>query len=352
MSAASTIATGSTFVVDVAYEGVPVLVDSPAWRTGVGWVDAGSYSYVVSEPSGAHGFYPVNDHPSDKATYRFEVTAPSDDQVIANGLLTSKTDSGDGTTTWVYEPRDPMASYLVTIAIGDFHLTESTTASGLVLRDALMPSFASMGDTLAVMHTEMIDLFEGLFGPFPFEAYGALVVNDDFGGALETQTLSAFSGSIMTGSIVEDVVAHELAHQWFGDAVTPERWTDIWLNEGFATYSEWLWKEGSRPGFDIDEHTSSLASRGRDYWAPPGDPGPSDLFASTVYIRGGLTLHALRRAVGDDAFFDILRTYVSRNLHGTVSTDDFIAVSEEVSGMQLDDLFNAWLYEGQTPELP
>lgn len=350
--ASETIASGSTFEVDVTYEGTPTLVDSPAWRSGVGWIDAGPFSYVVSEPSGAHGFYPVNDHPSDKAIYRFEITAPSDDEVIANGLLTSRTELPDGTTTWVYEPRDPMASYLVTIAIGNFLLTESTSDSGLVLRDALAPPFAPLADTITQMHTEMIDHFEDLFGPYPFEAYGALVVDDDFGGALENQTLSVFSGSIMRGSIIEDVVAHELAHQWFGDAVTPVRWRDIWLNEGFATYAEWLWRDAKYPDFDIDAHARDLADRGRGLWGPPGDPGPGDLFASTVYIRGGLTLHALRLTVGDDAFFEILRTYVERNLHSTVGTEDFIAVSEEVSGMDLAALFEAWLYEGQTPELP
>ena len=194
--------------------------------------------------------------------------------------------------------------------------------------------------------------FAELFGPYPFEVYGALVVFDDFRGALETQTLSVFSGRLFGGLAGELVVAHELGHQWFGDSLTPTTWRDIWLNEGFATYSEWLWQEISNPAFDIDDYARSLAESGRPVWPAPGDPGPEGLFDSTVYNRGALTLHALRLTVGDDAFFKTLRTYAERFAYRNVTTADFVAVAEDVSGQDLADLFDAWLYGDVTPELP
>ena len=343
---------GEEFEVVVFYEGTPEGVLSPAWRDRVGWRDAGEFSYVVSEPTGAHGWYPVNDHPIDKATYSISATVPSDLQVIANGVLVDVKENEDETTTWRYRARDPMASYLVTVAIGEFSFHETVSETGTPLRDAYRASSELSAKSAIDLQGEMLGVFSELFGPYPFEVYGALVVDDNFGGALEAQTLSVFSSSLFGGPFGEIVVAHELAHQWFGNSLTPATWRDIWLNEGFATYGEWVWQEATDPAFDIDATAERLARQGRPAWSGPGDPGPEGLFDSTVYIRGALTLHAVRRTVGDDAFFDTLRTYTHRFAHGNVTTADFIAVAEEVSGRELDVLFNAWLYDDTTPELP
>ncbi len=348
----SPIAAGDLFAVTVEYQGVPMGVESPAWRDVVGWRDTGEFLYVVSEPTGAHGWYPVNDHPSDKATYTITVNVPEGIEAIANGVLTAMTEEPDGTVTWTYMARDPIASYLVTVGIGELVLSESRTEDGTILRDAYRPSVEARARPQVELQEEMLDVFGDLFGPYPFEVYGALVVDDDFGGALETQTLSVFSGGLFGGPFGEIVVAHELAHQWFGDSVTPSTWRDVWLNEGFATYAEWLWREASDPSFDIDARAEERARAGRSIWSPPGDPGPEGLFDSTVYQRGALTLHALRRTIGDDAFFDTLRTYTSTHANSNVSTADFIAVAESVSGQELDDLFDSWLYGDLTPELP
>jgi len=348
----SPLISGVVFEVVVRYEGTPEGVLSPAWRDRVGWQDAGEYSYVVSEPTGAHGWYPVNDHPIDKATYSISATIPDGLQAIANGLLIDTADNSDGTTTWRYEARDPIASYLVTVAVGEFVFHEAVSETGTPLRDAYRPATELRAKPAIDLQGEMLAVFSELFGPYPFEVYGALVVDDNFGGALETQTLSVFSGSLFGGPFGEIVVAHELAHQWFGDSLTPATWQDIWLNEGFATYAEWVWQEATDPAFDIDAEAASLARSGRSIWKGPGDPGPAGLFDSTVYIRGGLTLHALRRTVGDDAFFETLRTYTRRFAYGNVSTADFIAVAEEISGHELGALFDAWLYDDTTPELP
>ena len=347
-----TIDQGADFTAVVSYTGVPVRIASEAWGNGVGWIDAGDYSYVVSEPSGAHGFMPSNDHPSDKAFFRFEITVPDGVEVIANGVNTSTTSGPDG-VTWVYELRDPMATYLATIGIGDYVLEQRVRDDGLLLRDAYRPSMADRARPFVDLHSEMIDAFTPLFGPYPFEAYGALVVDDDFGGALETQTISAFSPAIFSNPVLaETVVVHELAHQWFGDALTPATWNDIWLNEGFATYTEWLWRELSEPGFDIDRHTADLAQRGGFAWGPPGDPGAARIFAPTVYQRGGLTLHAVRQTVGDEPFFDGLRLYVERHLHGVVSTADFAQAMLDATGVDIGPLLDDWLFSEPIPDLP
>jgi len=343
---------GSEFEVTIAYQGTPQGVPTPAWRQDVGWIDAGGFSYVVSQPSGAHGWFPVNDHPSDKATYTISATVPDGTEVLANGVLESMIANGDGTSTWRYVARDPIASYLVTLAIGDFTIRESVSVTGTPIRDAYGSGTETRARPAVELQSEMLAAFEELFGEYPFEVYGALVVDDNFGGALETQTLSVFSSGVFGGPLGEDIVAHELGHQWFGDALTPAVWEDIWLSEGFATYSEWLWDEVNDPSFDINARAESLASSGRPIWTAPGTPGPAGLFDSTVYIRGGLTLHALRLTVGDDAFFDTLRTYVERFKYGNVTTADFVAVAEEVSGLSLADLFDEWLYQDETPELP
>jgi aminopeptidase N len=346
------IVAGDEFEVAVTYQGTPMGVASPAWRDVVGWQDAGPYSYVISQPTGAHGWMPVNDHPRDKAMYRISATVPDDLVAIANGVRVSSVNNGDGTTTWSYAARDPIASYLVTIGIGDFEIVESISETGTPIRNAYRPGTQLLAQTAVGLQGEMLAVFTELFGPYPFEVYGALVVDDNFGGALEAQTLSVFSSNLFGGSFGEIVVAHELAHQWFGDSLTPSTWQDIWLNEGFATYAEWLWRESSDATFDIDAHATNRAKSGRAIWSPPGDPGAEGLFDSTVYQRGGLTLHALRRTVGDEAFFDTLRTYTQLHAYGNVSTADFVAVAEEVSGMSLGGLFDSWLYTGETPELP
>ncbi|HNB42542.1 MAG TPA: M1 family aminopeptidase, partial [Anaerolineales bacterium] len=205
---------------------------------------------------------------------------------------------------------------------------------------------------------EMIDYFSELFGPYPFEVYGALVMDTEFGAALENQTMSIFGIDMVDLEDIEGteaVVAHELVHQWFGDSVSVGDWGSIWLNEGFASYGEGLWEEHLNGRDALDEWVNGVYEEVKAYpefYPPPGNPPANDLFNGGVYLRGGLTLHALRLEVGDDVFFEILRTYYDRYKYGNAVTDDFIAVAEEVSGKDLGDFFNAWLYEEQLPELP
>jgi len=200
----------------------------------------------------------------------------------------------------------------------------------------------------------MMALFERLYGPYPFARYTAVVTEDELEIPLEAQSLSAFGSNFLTDDWDSvRLVAHELSHQWFGNSLTVPSWRDIWLHEGFACYSEWLWSEESGgPSADerAAEHWKRLDDLPQDLLL--GDPGPDDMFDDRVYKRGALLLHTLRRTVGDDTFFMILRTWADRHQHSTVSTELFVALTAELSGEDVGDVFDAWLNETALPPLP
>jgi aminopeptidase N len=309
-----------------------------------GWVTTRDGAMVVSEPDGSATWFPVNDHPTDKSTYTFEITVPEGLVAVANGLPADDPATADGKTTWFWDAPDPMAAYLATASVGDYVVKEYVAANGTPIFDAVDPN-AGVTSGLALT-SDMLVFFEGLYGPYPFNSYGAIVDDDSVGYALETQTRSFFSRNAREGT-----VAHELAHQWMGDHVSPERWADIWLNEGWATYSEWMWSEHRGTGTAQESFDDVLSIPADDeFWElVVADPGPFGLFADAIYDRGAATLHALRVEIGDDAFFELAQTWVERFGGGTASTQDFTALAEEISGQELDTLFTAWLV---TPEKP
>lgn len=339
---------GDTFVVTIDYRGRPE--PRPDRVLGrVGWQQAGSVSVVVAEPYGAHLWFPSNDHPSDKAAFRYRITVPEGTTAIANGLLESTT-TEDGRTMWVWDHPDPMPTYLASLAVGDLVLSEPQDVNGVVVRHAFAPALAGAASAAFADTPEMITDLEGLFGPYPFDAYGALVVDANLGFALENQTWSLFGQWIVDGSFSSSrTMVHELAHHWFGNWVTPATWQDIWLNEGFATYAEELWLERTIANYDID---AAMRRATRQPLGPIRDPGANGMFAPSVYWRGALTLHALRRTIGDAAFFQLLRAWLDRHGGEVASTSDFVALATEVAGTDVAPLLDAWLDDPVMPPLP
>lgn len=311
-----------------------------------GWVTTRDGAMVVSEPDGSATWFPVNDHPVDKSTYSFEITVPEGLVAVANGLPSGPPSTVDGRTTWFWNAPDPMAAYLSTASVGDYVVNEYVAANGTPIFDAIDPTRLGAPSADLALTSDMLVFFEGLYGPYPFNSYGAIVDDDSVGYALETQTRSFFSRTAREGT-----VAHELAHQWMGDHVSPERWADIWLNEGWATYSTWMWNE--HRGRDSAQATFddylSIPADDEEWDLVVADPGPLGLFLNPVYDRGAATLHALRVKIGDDAFFELAQTWVERFGGGTASTQDFAGLAEEVSAQDLDAFFDVWV---STPEKP
>ena len=345
------LSSGSPFVVVVDYEGTPHAFRVPDLPTRVGFFPTRDGAIVAGEPEVAAGWFPVNDHPSDRATYTFRVTVPKGYGVVANGLRESKTAHGNW-TTHVWVANDPMASYLATVDIGDWRMRFRRTDSGLPVIDAVDPDMVAESRATLRREPEIISFLQSQFGPYPFDSAGAIITDSQkLGFALETQTRPIYPPHAFPGPGIYYVV-HELAHQWFGDLVSVNQWKDIWLNEGFATYAEWLWTE--HRGFDTTQETFhsefSRFPRESPFWhVVIGDPGVKDLFDDAVYERGAMTLQALRDEIGTTNFFDVLHRWVQDHAFDTGSTDDFIALAEQVSEQQLDDLFQTWLFDPRKP---
>jgi len=342
---------GRRFLTVIGYHGVPQALTNTAPPGQPGWNrTASGGAYVVSEPDGASTWFPVNDHPTDKATYVLRITAPPQLSVAANGTLV-ETKTQPNAKTWIWELDDPMASYLATVVIGDLVPIDGAPApDGTPVRHYAPSRLAPEARAAFARTGEMIGVLANTFGPYPFDSYGAVVVDRELGFALETQTLSVFGRDLVAGDgRYEHIVLHELAHQWFGNHLSLTRWEDIWLNEGFATYSEVIWSQATDPSFDADAWARQVIARG---YGRPGDPGRDDLFAGRVYFRGALTLHALRRELGDPAFFTVMRTWIERHGQSDATTAQFIDVAERVAGYSLDQFFQAWLYAPTAPALP
>jgi len=354
---AQALAAGEPFIVQVTYSGAPEEVNSVTEEGLVGWVAYEGGTFVLSEPDGAANFFPVNDHPLDKAAYTLRISVPKPFEVAANGTLEETIDQGDR-TTFVWEMRDPMASYLATINIGEFDLETGQSPQGVPIRNYYPPGLEEEYRQLFARQGEMLDFYSEIFGDYPFDVCGSIVIDIEMETALETQTLSIYGIDMLDLEDVpttEQLIAHELTHQWFGDSVSLADWGDIWLNEGFATYAEGLWVERTEGAAALDEWVSDtywyVAESGGEL-IPPGDPPADDLFNEGVYCRGALTLHALRLEVGDEAFFEIAQTYYERHQDGNARTEDFIAVAEGISGEELDAFFDAWLYDSEMPPIP
>jgi aminopeptidase N len=340
---------GHQLMVEIVYRGSPH--PTPSRYGGLGWEQLDDGVLVASQPTGAPSWFPCDDRPDRKAAYRFTITTASQYQVVANGRLAGVAHSGS-TSTWTYVQDAPMATYLATVQIGPYqrHELPGAVPQRLVAPSRRMPAARAA----LARQNPMMSLFTELFGPYPFDAYTVVVTDDPLEIPVEAQGMSMFGANHMDLDWTHQrLIAHELAHQWFGNSLTLADWRDIWLHEGFACYSEWLWSPaaGNRP---TDDHARTWHHRLKQQQqiSPLADPTAAHLFDDWVYKRGALTLHALRRTVGDRAFFQTLRTWTAEYRHSTVSTERFIKVAEATAGRDLGTLFAEWLWEERLPELP
>ncbi|MFI2642692.1 M1 family metallopeptidase [Streptomyces sp. NPDC018610] len=343
---------GETFTATVRYSGTPqTVLDVDSSREG--WLPTPDGAVALGEPVGSMAWFPGNDHPSDKATYDISVTVPKELTAVSNGELRSTTTDGSR-RTFRWHVGEPMATYVATVAIGDFEVRRSTLKNGLPAYVAVDPALAGASDPVLARLPEIMEWAEYNFGPYPFSSTGAVV--DRVKGvdyALETQNRPVFPYAPDTSTLV-----HELAHQWYGDSVTPKSWRDMWLSEGFATYAEWLWKEDD--GGDSAQETFEKTYRGEgengtDIWDfPPARPGSAaEISNAPVYDRGAMVLHKIRRTVGDDAFYDIVQGWAAAHRHGNASTADFTAyVEKKAPGKDFTGIWKDWLYGDGKPAHP
>ena len=333
------------FIVDVRYSGVPQYVTDPDGSPD-GWIRTDTGAFVGSEPQGAMTWFPASSHPTDKASFDVTVTVPKGYQAVGNGELVSQRSTVTSTTTH-WQERQPMAAYLATASIGEFQIDTYQTA-GLPVYVAVDPREAAAAAPALAKLPAILAWEQQTFGGYPFSSTGAIVMHARTAGyALETQTRPLFDRAPDESTLV-----HELAHQWFGDSVSVTRWHDIWLNEGFATYAEWLWSEhtgGPTAQQNFDELYDSDASE--DLWSfPVADPGSgANIFGDPPYERGAMVLHELRRAVGDTTFLLILRTWAAQHRYGSGTTAQFTALATALSGRNLTSLFATWLYTSGKP---
>jgi len=349
VTVADTIEAGDRFEVTVRYRGAPHPLRS-AWGE-VGWEELHDGVLVAGQPCGAASWFPCNDHPSDKATFRIAVTCESPYTVVSNGTLTSQS-TRSGRTSWTFDVPEPMASYLATVQIGRYLRRELDVYP--VVQRIFFPAdlahevtvdFARLGD--------MLVLFSALFGPYPFDSYSVVVTHDELEIPLEAHGLAVFGRNHIDGDHGGDrLIAHELAHQWFGNSLTVARWQDIWLHEGFACYAEWLWEEATG-GRSAEEnaigHRIQVDALPHDIVI--GDPGPHLMFDDRVYKRGALALHEVRRHLGDEDFFDLLRAFTRARRHDSISTEDFVEFFSRSAAGSIAPIIGAWVYVSALPQL-
>ncbi|MEU1123553.1 M1 family metallopeptidase [Streptomyces sp. NPDC005899] len=337
----------------------------PTGDTGSGgWVPTADGLAMANQTDAAHRVFPANDHPSDKAYFTFHVTAPEKFTVVAGGLPAGKRRHA-GATTWTYRTAHPMATELAQVSIGRSAVLRRTGPHGLPVRDVvpvadrdeLEPWLRRTPDQLAWMERQV--------GPYPFETYGLLVADTETGFELETQTLSLFERSLFTEAgypawYVESIMVHELAHQWFGNSVSPRTWSDLWLNEGHATWYEARYAEehARKP---LERRMREAYARSDAWRAAGGPPARPDvpspdhkisLFRPVVYDGSALVLYALRQEIGAEAFDRLERTWVRAHRDGSATTDRFTALASRVAGRDLTAFLDGWLYGRTTPPMP
>lgn len=350
---ATDLADGQTFRTEVRYAGRPEIVVTKD-GFGNGWFRTKDGVSALGEPPGTSTWMAVNEHPSDKATYDVTATVRRGLTAVSNGLPVGPPTSHERWTTWRWRAEHPMPSYNVLLTVGRYDVWRSTGPHGLPIIDAVDSSVGRAPRRALAREPEILRVLERAFGPYPFEAAGGVVDPSDVGYALETATRPFYPADEFDGSVWDtSLLAHELAHQWFGDSVSLERWHDIWLNEGFATYAEWVWADHEGLGTPHESFQDLKAIPATDgFWdLDISRPSAAHLFDDPVYERGAMVLQALREQIGSRTFFRTMRTWARSHRDGNGTTAQFIALAEHISGQQLDDVFDAWLFGAGKPTL-
>ena len=322
----------------------------------------------MGQPANAHQVFPSNDHPGDKATFTFRIDVPAGITAVANGMLQGST-TAKGRTVWRYTQAEPMATELAQVASGRFTVTTRKAPGGLVVRDVTPTNITSTVAPLLADEVQELAWMQSKVGPYPFRSFGSLVADATFAfGGLESQTLILYPSTVITTPAPElrqQVMVHELAHQWFGDSVSPAGWSDVWLNEGHATWYEDLWvaEQGGTKGLSGADELFTLGMRdayGRaTEWrqrsgpvAAPTSGDTSKLFSPNVYAGAALVLYALRQTIGTPAFEQLERRWLTTYQGRSASTQDFVALAEQVSGRDLQPFARDWLYSTTLPPMP
>src|SRR6201996_8973408 len=342
---AARIAKGEAFTVELRYQGVPRKVIDPD-GSPEGWYRTKDGAIGVGEPVGTAAWLACNNAPRDKASFDIQISAPAGVKAVSNGRLLSRQKVG-GRVRWSWSEPKPMATYLALVDIGKGKLVTGHVGK-LPTWTLIDPRLEKKSRAAIDSLPEIIRWESNIYGPYPFAAAGSVVDVADLQYALETQTrpIYAFAPNRTT-------VVHETAHQWFGDSVSLERWPNIWLNEGFATWTQWYFaeKHGGRTAQSVFAELYRRPASQTGFWDPPsGHPGQAkNLFAVSTYVRGAMTLQALRDKIGTHDLLRTMRTWATEHRYGHGDIEEFIALANQVSGEHLRGFFQRWLFERGKP---
>jgi len=341
------------FLVSIIYQGYP--------EQGLNFSSHENFPVIWSldEPSLARYWFPSFDHPSDKATAEIKVTLPDTFVVASNGTEITLNSKNNGFSTYQWQENYPIATYLISIAASNYQIFTEFYTSGTTNMPVIFyvyPEILPQARVTFHATVSMIEFFSRKFGEYPFiqEKYGMAVIPG--GTAMEHQTCTSYPARYTDGSRSWDwLIAHELAHQWWGDFISPSDWADIWLNEGFATYSDALWHEEIYGAFGLKTRMEDFKQYylvgydGPDH--PIYDPPTGYLFSTIEYEKAAWVLHMLRYVLGEDRFWKSLDVYTEKFAYSTASTEDFINVCEQVYENDLTWFFDQWIYRSGYPEI-
>lgn len=347
------LAPGEAGTVQVSYEGLP----EPAGFLGMQFLehDGTPILATLSEPYYSRSWWPCKDIPSDKSTATLYVLVPSEFYCASNGVLTQVVPQGNGNSLYIWESNYPISAYNISLAVTNYvgwtETWQSPSGKSMEVDFRVFPEDLAAAQVDFAKTTEMLDLYSELFGEYPFvdEKYG--MAEFIFDGAMEHQTMSSYGQELITGDgFFERLVGHELAHQWFGNLVTVEDWDELWLHEGFATYAEALWIEYEQGAAARQVFMRQRSAFMVGFWGPVSPPAP--LFGDTVYQKGAWVLHMLRKVVGENDFYQILKDYAASSelRYGSATIQDFVDIAESVSDSDLGWFFDQWLYRVGRPD--